>query len=80
MWQGRPRPCSKAGAALPYPFLDWIKDNMDDYVGAYCTHWYVYGRRTDDKGGFTTPATCGVRPNGNSAWLWAIVSYYLPAR
>ena len=32
------------------------------------------------KGGFTTPATCGVRPNGNSAWLWAIVSYYLPAR
>ena len=33
-----------------YPFLDWIKDNMDDYVGAYCTHWYVYGRRTDDLG------------------------------
>ena len=33
-----------------FPFLDWIKDNMDDYVGAYCTHWYVYGRRTDDLG------------------------------
>ena len=33
-----------------YPFLDWIKDNMDDYVGAYCTHWYVYERRTDDLG------------------------------
>ena len=32
------------------PFLDWIKANMDDYVGAYCTHWYVYGRRTDDLG------------------------------
>ncbi len=33
-----------------YPMLDWIKNNMDDYVGAYCTHWYVYGRRTDDLG------------------------------
>ena len=32
------------------PFLDWIKANMDDYVGAYCTHWYVYGRQTDDLG------------------------------
>ena len=31
-----------------YPFLDWIKDNMDDYVGAYCTHWYVYGRKPGD--------------------------------
>ena len=31
-----------------YPFLDWIKDNMGEYVGAYCTHWYVYGRRADD--------------------------------
>ena len=31
-----------------YPFLDWIMDNMDDYVGAYCTHWYVYGRKPDD--------------------------------
>ena len=33
-----------------YPFLDWIKDNMDDYVGAYCTHWYVYGRKMEDLG------------------------------
>ena len=33
-----------------YPMLNWIKGNMDDYVGAYCTHWYVYGRRTDDLG------------------------------
>ena len=31
-----------------YPFLDWIKDNMDEYVGAYCTHWYVYGRGAND--------------------------------
>jgi len=31
-----------------YPFLGWIKDNMDEYVGAYCTHWYVYGRKADD--------------------------------
>ena len=33
-----------------YPMLDWIKANMDDYVGAYCTHWYVYGRKTTDLG------------------------------
>lgn len=32
------------------PFLDWIKANMDDYVGAYCTHWYVCGRKTTDLG------------------------------
>ncbi len=31
-----------------YPFLDWIKDNMNEYVGAYCTHWYVYRRESDD--------------------------------
>ena len=31
-----------------YPMLDWIKANMNDYVGAYCTHWYVYGRKADD--------------------------------
>ena len=31
-------------------FLDWIKANMNDYVGAYCTHWYVYGRKTTDLG------------------------------
>lgn len=28
--------------------LTWAAKNMDDYVGAYCSHWYVYGRRTDD--------------------------------
>ena len=35
----------------PYRVLDslkWAMDNMNDYVGAYCTHWYVYGRRADD--------------------------------
>ena len=31
------------------PFLDWIKANMDDYVGAYCTHWYA-GGKVDDLG------------------------------
>lgn len=31
-----------------FPFMDWIKQNMNDYVGAYCSHWYVYGRRTDE--------------------------------
>lgn len=30
--------------------LDWARTNMNDYVGAYCTHWYVYGRRTEDLG------------------------------
>lgn len=32
-----------------YPLLDWIKANMDNYVGAYCTHWYT-GGRVDDLG------------------------------
>ena len=31
-----------------YPMLDWIKANMNYYVGAYCTHWYVYGLKADD--------------------------------
>ena len=31
-----------------YSMLDWIRTNMGDYVGAYCTHWYVYGRKADD--------------------------------
>ena len=33
-----------------FPFLDWIRDNMDDFVGAYCTHWYASGRKTSDIG------------------------------
>ena len=33
-----------------YEGVDWVRKNMNDYVGAYCTHWYVYGRRTDDLG------------------------------
>jgi hypothetical protein len=32
-----------------YKLLDWIKENMDDYVGVYCTHWYVV-RKTEDLG------------------------------
>ena len=31
-----------------FPFLEWIRDNMDDCVGAYCTHWYVCSRNADD--------------------------------
>lgn len=27
--------------------LKWVRDNMNDYVGAFCSHWYVDGR-TDD--------------------------------
>ena len=30
--------------------LEWARTNMNDVVGAYCSHWYVYGRRTDDLG------------------------------
>ena len=30
------------------PSLRWASDNMDDYIGAYCSHWYVYGRKTED--------------------------------
>ena len=33
-----------------FPFLDWIRDNMDDYVGAYCTHWYASRREPCDLG------------------------------
>ena len=32
-----------------YPLLDWIKANMDNYVGVYCTHWYT-GGKVDDLG------------------------------
>ena len=32
-----------------YPLLDWIKANMDDYVGVYGTHWYT-GGDIDDLG------------------------------
>lgn len=32
------------------PSIQWAIDNMNEYVGAYCTHWYVYGRRADDLG------------------------------
>ena len=31
-----------------YKFLDWIKGNMDEYVGVYCTHWYVNMRKPGD--------------------------------
>ena len=30
--------------------LDWARTNMNDVVGAYCSHWYVYGRKTADLG------------------------------
>ena len=28
--------------------LDWARTNMNEVVGAYCSHWYVYERRTDE--------------------------------
>ena len=30
--------------------LEWARTNMNDVVGAYCSHWYVYGRKTADLG------------------------------
>jgi len=30
------------------PFYDWTIENMNKYVGAYCNHWYVYGRQPED--------------------------------
>ena len=30
--------------------IDWVRKNMNDFVGAYCTHWYVCGRKVDDLG------------------------------
>lgn len=30
------------------PFYDWTVANMNEYVGAYCNHWYVYGRQPED--------------------------------
>ena len=40
-----------AVTSKPYdaiPSLQWASDNMNDYIGAYCSHWYVYGRKTED--------------------------------
>jgi len=28
--------------------LEWARTNMNDVVGAYCSHWYVYGRKTSE--------------------------------
>ena len=28
--------------------LEWARTNMNEVVGAFCSHWYVYGRRTDE--------------------------------
>ncbi len=28
--------------------FDWCIKNMNDYIGAYCTHWYVYGVNPKD--------------------------------
>jgi len=30
--------------------LNWAAENMDDILGVYCSHWYVYARRTEDLG------------------------------
>ena len=31
-----------------FPFIEWIRDNMNDYVGVYSTHWYVTSRDVSD--------------------------------
>ena len=33
---------------MAFESLEWARANMNDVVGAYCSHWYVYGRRTDE--------------------------------
>ena len=43
-------PCTWMDRGKVLALLDWIKDNMDDYVGAYGTHWYVSGRNPSDPG------------------------------
>ncbi|MBQ5983440.1 MAG: hypothetical protein IJL56_00480 [Bacteroidales bacterium] len=30
------------------PIQKWTADNMDAWLGAYVSHWYVYGKRADD--------------------------------
>lgn len=30
--------------------LKWTAENLNDWVGVYCTHWYVYARKTEDLG------------------------------
>ena len=32
------------------PSLRWAAENLDPYLGVYCSHWYVYARRTEDLG------------------------------
>ena len=32
------------------PSLEWASEHLNDYLGAYCSHWYVYGRKTEDLG------------------------------
>jgi len=39
------------GAAWPYDIpasIQWAKENMASYCGAYCGHWYFYGHDPDD--------------------------------
>jgi len=30
------------------PYQEWTRKNMDDWLDAYVSHWYVYGRPVDD--------------------------------
>ena len=32
------------------PSLEWAAQNLDDCIGVYCSHWYVYARKTEDLG------------------------------
>ena len=40
--------CAWADRGKVLTLLDWIRDNMDDCVGAYGTHWYVNERDPSD--------------------------------
>ena len=40
--------CATSKPEKVYKFLDWIKGNMDEYVGVYGSHWYVNMRSPDD--------------------------------
>jgi len=30
--------------------LQWTADNLNEWLGVYCSHWYVYARKTEDLG------------------------------
>ena len=45
---------SDIGVSIPpddvFTSLEWVRTNMNEYVGAYCSHRYVYGEKVGDLG------------------------------